>query len=172
MKLLLLLLMAFGIISQADNGIKNVSKHRLGEKTGLHMNERISGIWKLKEDTNSHNYFVLQNDDAEKDFVITYMNRGGDNRGLEHGTLYFLDLNGSKYMACSNWNWQHSGWIFLKVSQVGKFDITAQLVVDTNIHKMKSSEELRAHFVKNANNPAFVGDTLHFRKKFTFNDWR
>ena len=164
--------MAFGIISQADNGIKNASQHDLGKKKGLHMDKPLEGIWKLKEDTNSHNYFVLQRDEKEKIFVTTYMDHGGDNRGIEHGTLYFLDLNGTQYMASTNWDWQQSGWVFLKVSQVGKFDITAQLVVDTNIYKMKSSEELRAHFVKNANNPAFVGDTLHFRKRFTFNEWR
>ena len=171
MKLLFFLLLLAGI-SQADNGIKNVSKYDLGPKTGLHMSDRISWIWKMKEDTNSHNYFVLQNDEAEKDFMITYMNHGGDNRGLEHFTFYFLDLNGTKYMACSNWNWENPGWIFLKVSQLSKFDITAQLVVDTNLYKMKSSQELRAYFEKNAANPAFVGDTLHFRKKFTFNDWK
>ena len=53
MKLFLFLLLLAGI-SQADNGIKNVSKYDLGPKTGLHMNERISGIWKMKEDTNGN----------------------------------------------------------------------------------------------------------------------
>ncbi len=171
MKLLYLLFLLVGI-SQADNGIKNVSKYKLGEKTGLHMNERISGIWKMKEDTNFHNYFVLQNDDAEKTFIITYMNRSGDNRGLEHFSLYFIDVKGTEYIACSNWNWENPGWIFLKVSKVSKFDITAQLVVDTNLYKMKSTEELRAYFEEHANEPAFVGEPIHFRKKFTFNDWK
>ncbi|MBL7718916.1 MAG: hypothetical protein JNL72_08775 [Flavipsychrobacter sp.] len=171
MNLFLLLFMLLGI-SQADNGIKNVSKYKPSTAGSLHMNDPLEGIWKMKEDTDTHNYFVLQKDKEERKFIITYMNRSGDNRGLEHGGLYFMDVKGTTYIACSNWIWEKPGYFFMKVTEVGKFKLTAQLVVDTNIYKMKSDNEMRAHFEKNATNNAFVGEPVHFVKKFTFNDWK
>ena len=73
----------------SGNGIKNVCKYSLDESPKVRIDDHLQGIWKLKEDTDFHNYFILEKVDDYR-YCLTYMNRSGDNRGLEHGLAFFL----------------------------------------------------------------------------------
>lgn len=154
-------------------GVKNVSKYALEDVRDptVTIENYMQGIWKLQEDTNSHNYFILEKDNDKK-YSITYMNRGGDNRGLEHFGFFMSEINDVKFITVSSWNREHPGWVFLRVNNMTKWEITAQMVADDKLHAIKSQEDLRNYFEKNLNNPAFYGKELHFEKRFEFNSWK
>ncbi len=156
-----------------DNGIKNVCKYPIDEKPVVRIDDHLQGIWKMEEDSDSHNYFIVEKEDDHA-YVLTYMNRSGDNRGLEHGRAYFSEINNVKFLVFPNWYREHQGYVFLKIKYIstGSWDVTASMVMDTTLYKIQNSSELRALFEKNVNNPAFYGRDLHFRKRFEFNSWR
>ncbi len=171
--LLLLLAFAFPVIS--GNGIKNVSMYPLGDMYKVRIDDHLQGIWKLREDTDKNNYFILEKQD-DYTYSITYMDHGGDNRGLEHGRAFFSEIGGTKFLNVTNWN-SHNvpGYIFLKIKEISaprSWDMTACLVTDTTLDKFAGNAELQALVEKNLNNPAFYGQDLHFRKKFEFNSFK
>ena len=169
-------LVAFLLIFFANhsaNGLKNVSQYAIDKEPLVRIDDHMQGIWKLAEDSDFHNYFIVEKD-GDSAYVLTYMNRSGNNRGLEHGRAFFSEINHVKFLNFPNWDWDHHGYVFLKINNIGQgsWDMTANLVTDTTLVNVKSNSELRALFEKNLNNPAFYGKELHFRKKFEFNSFR
>jgi hypothetical protein len=157
-----------------SSGIKSASKFTLDEKPVVRIDDHLQGIWKLAEDTNYHNYFIVEKD-GNFQYSITYMNRGGDNRGLEHGMFFFSEINGVKFINIGNWDDEHPGYILLKINEIGtprSWSLTASIVTDMSITKVTSRKELRALLEKNLNNASFYGKELHFKKKFEFNSFR
>jgi len=155
-------------------GVKNVSQYRLDEKSEVKIDEHLQGIWKMAEDTSSHNYFIVEKD-GDYGLSLTYMNKHGDNRGLEHWGASFSKVKNTTFLQVPNWDWNHHGYMFLKINSIStprSWDVVAQLVVDPTLYKMTSSEEIRAYFERNLDNPNFYGSELHFRKKFEFNSFR
>lgn len=174
--LILLFLLFFG--PGKSTQVKYLCQHQLEEypitETDIHM----QGIWKLKEDTNYNNYFVVERDGTYR-LNITYMNRGGDNRGLEHATAFFSEINGVKFLNAPYSSFfaeeNFRGTVLLRVDEVSaprSWDVTMTLVTDTNLYKMNSSAELRKYVEQKMKSPQFYGKQLHFRKKFEFNSFR
>ncbi len=107
------------------------------------------------------------------------MNRGGDNRGLEHATASFSEVNGVKFLNAPYSSFsaddRFSGIVLLRVDEVSTpraWDATLTLVTDTNLYKMNSSAELRTYVEQHMKSPQFYGKQLNFRKKFEFNSFR
>ena len=170
MNILSFLLFSFFIPGVWSSGIKNACKYSIDEKPVVRIDDHMQGIWKMIEDTDMHNYFIIEKD-GDFEYAITYMNRSGDNRGLEHFGFFFSEINGVKFIDIPNWDEDHAGYLFLKINYIsqGSWDMSASLVADPSIANVKSKEELRALLAKNLNNPSFYGKELHFHKKFEFN---
>ena len=145
----------------------------MDEKPVVRIDDHLQGIWKMAEDTNAHDYFIIEKD-GDFAYSITYMNRGGDNRGLEHGRFFFSEINKVKFINIPNWDEDNPGYLFLKIIDIsrGSWDMTACLATNPSLKNVRSTEELRALVEKNLNNPSFFGKELHFRKKFEFNSFR
>lgn len=169
----LLLFVAYLLTDIPGNGEKNVYRVPLDGMKKVRIDDHLQGIWKLREDTDMHNYFVLEKSD-DLQYSITYMNKSGDNRGLEHGGAFFTEIGGERYLHVTNWDWEHPGMVMLKVKEITSprsWNMTACLVTDTNLHRMKTAAQLNAYIEKNRNSPGFYGADLHFRKKFEFNSF-
>ncbi len=170
MNLVFLLLMLFsggGNINGAD-----ANQIDRGESLRIDIPDGMQGIWKMREDTSSHNYFVLEKDN-NKLHIITYMDNHGDNRGWEHGHFFMWDVKGTKFIVMAGWDMNHPGLGYLKVNklQQGEWEMTAQAVTDLSIKKM-TPQEAYAFLEKHLNDPGIYTEELHFRKKFEFNSWK
>ena len=158
--------------------VKYLCNHPLTEWPDLESDPHMQGIWKLKEDTDQHNYFIVERDGTYR-FNITYMNRSGDNRGLEHARMHFSKVNGVTFLNAPYSSFfeepSFSGTVLLRLDKVStprSWDVTFTLVTDTNLYKMSSSDELRAYVSANMKKKGFYGKQLHFRKKFEFDSYR
>jgi hypothetical protein len=173
--LLTLAIVLFATIPmQSKTSIGHACKFKLDEKAKVRIDDHMQGIWKMAEDTDFHNYFVLEKDGAYE-YELTYMNKSGDNRGLEHGTVYFSVINHVKFLMVPDWDFDNRGYIYLRIDSVSSprsWEVVATVVTDARLSNVKSSAELHTLFEKNLNNPAFYGQKIHFRKKFEFNSWK
>lgn len=97
--------------------------------------------------SNYHNYFIVEKLD-DYSYCLTYMDNGGDNRGLEHGLAFFSEINNVRFMTLPSGD--NRGLIFLKINSIskGSWNMTANLVTSPEIMKVKSREELRALLTK------------------------
>lgn len=176
---ILLLLFLFCTPKTNDVPIKYMCQYPLDKSPKKEIDAHLQGIWKLREDTNANNYFIVERD-GDYHLSLTYMNRGGDNRGLEHFRATFSEVNGIHFMNApySSFSIEDNfkGIVLLRIDPASlvnrSWEITAKLVTDSNLYKMKSSEELRAYVSSNMNKPDFYGKELHFKKKFEFNSFR
>lgn len=132
----------------------------------------LIAIWKMQEDVDEHNYFVVERYKYDQ-FVFTYMNRGGSNRTYENGGAFFSKIGNVPSVAtdfinvgCYNRETNSMGYFFLK-AEVGNrgWDITLSLVADTTLKDITSREALRERFARNLNNPHFYKQPVHFHKK-------
>ena len=48
------------IIAATLFSCKNVAPYAIDEKPNLPVNKKLIGIWKMKEDTDVHNFFVIE----------------------------------------------------------------------------------------------------------------
>lgn len=130
----------------------------------------MQDIWKLVEDTDTHNYFILEKD-GDYEYCVTYMNMGCNNRGLSHGGTFLGEVKHVKFLTRRYRGREYPGYVFLKIKSVGQgsWDMTANLVLAPEVAKANSSAQLRAMLEMNLGNPAFYGRELHFGKKFEFN---
>lgn len=177
-----LLIVVFAVMMSApciaQPPVKFLCDYQLDERPFTETDHHMQGIWKLKEDTNANNYFVVERDGSYR-LNITYMNRGGDNRGLEHTTAFFSEIDGVKFLNApySSFIGEPSfrGTVLLRVDEVDEprcWNVTFTLVTDPNLYKMKGSAELRTYIRQHLKDPAIYGKQLHFRKKFEFNSFR
>lgn len=170
MNLVFLLLMLFSggeNLSGAD--ANQIDK---GESLRINIPDGMQGIWKMKEDTSSHNYFVLEKENSML-HIITYMDKHGDNRGWEHGHFFMWDVKGTKFIVMSGWDMDNPGLGYLKVNKLesGEWSMTAQAVTDVSIKKM-TPQEAHAFLEKHLDDPAIYTKELHFRKKLEFGSWK
>jgi len=156
-KLLLCILLAACWI-----GIYNPVLGQSAKPISAKINDELMGIWKLQEDTDKHNYFIVEKDD-DATFSLTYMNRSGDNRGLEHFPAPYFVLNNEKFVYVPGMKYL----VRLLVSE--KFRITAAVVGDNTIFSL-SDAEMKKRIASNMHNATFYKDTIHFRKLFTLQE--
>ena len=149
-------------------GCISLSPVSIDEHPIVKIDDNLVGIWKLKEDTNFHDYFVVEKGDTNT-YAVTYMQRG-DNRLYEHYSVFFSEINKTKFLNVKYWEPPIEGFLFLKVLAIdyNGFEIKAVALADTMLKHLTKPEEVRKRIESNINNPAFYKDTLHFRKKLPF----
>ncbi len=102
----------------------------IDDKPIVKIDKRLLGIWKMLEDTDKHNYFVIETLDSYR-YNMTYMNRGGDNRGLEHFPGFISDVNKVKFLNITyrDRSKKTGSYFFLKILQIENmgFEMKAQV---------------------------------------------
>lgn len=139
----------------------------LDEVPAVRADTNLIAIWKMKEDTDPHNYFVLERA-AANEFVFTYMNRGGSNRTYENVRAFFSKVGDADFLNVSCYDRQsgRSRYFFLKVTDAEKHgrNLEVQLLADATLKDLTSREALRKRIAENVNNPGYYKSPVHFRK--------
>ena len=147
---------------------KYCAKFALDEKPSVPADTNLIAIWKMKEDVDEHNYFVLERNDFYR-FVFTYMNRGGSNRTYENVSMFFSKIGDVDFINVQydNREAERAEFFFLKVTDLDSrgWDMTLSLVADSTLININSREALRERIAKNMNNPHYFKKPVHFRKK-------
>jgi hypothetical protein len=148
--------------------IKNVyAKYAIDEHPTIPADTDLVGIWKMKEDIDRHNYFVLERYEYA-DYAFTYMNREGSNRTFENVPTFFSKIGNTEFLNVRYHDWKGytSGYFFLKITDRDSrgWDMTLQLIADTTLKNIPDREGVRERLAKNINNPKFFKKPVHFHK--------
>ncbi|MBL7683613.1 MAG: hypothetical protein JNK00_09665 [Flavipsychrobacter sp.] len=162
MKLILFILFVCMLVSSCNN----VANFPIAPPDATATDDRIIGKWQFNEDTNANNYYEVYSGYESNTYHIRFWDRGGTNPTYE-SNLHFSDVNGIRFINIPYF--EEIGFLqygFLKILDTDKdfTKITAAVVGDENIERIKSQEKLNAHITKNMNNPRFYSDTIHFYK--------
>src|ERR1022692_2185559 len=76
---------------------KFCAKFPLDERPNVPADTNLIAIWKMEEDVDNHNYFVLERY-TYYDYVSTYMNRGGSNRTYENFRVFFSKIGDADFL--------------------------------------------------------------------------
>ena len=143
------------------------AKYGLDDHPSVAVDTDLIGIWKMAEDTDPHNYFVIEKYNDNR-YAFTYMTRGGSNRTYENDGAFFSDINGTRFINVGYYDWDsHSGeYFFLKVIEIKNrgFDMTLELVADTTLKDISDPKEVRERIAKNLNNRDYYKKPVHFHK--------
>ncbi len=146
---------------------KNVAPYAIDEKPKIAVNKDLVGIWKMKEDTDVHNFFVIERK-SDNSYALTYMNKGSSNRRFENCNGFFSKVETSLFLNVGYFETQHmfEGFFFLKVEYLDPkgWDMTLRMVNDTTMRTLPNSKSVRDLMAKNINNPSFFYKPLHFHK--------
>jgi hypothetical protein len=147
---------------------KVYAKFALDDKPSLLADTNLIAIWKMNEDPDMHNFFVMERY-APNQFVFTYMNRGGSNRTYENVGAFFSEVAGFKFLNVRyrNHSTDEMGYFFLKVTDLDSrgWDMTLSLVKDSTLKNITSQKALRERIYQNVNNPEYFGNPIHLEKK-------
>lgn len=149
-------------------GCKNVANYPITKPASGVKDDRIIGKWKFEEDTNKNNYYEVYT--AHKDYPnqyhVRFWNRGGTNPTYE-SNMHFSDVNGVRFINVPYFGDGPLQYGFLKIlsSNADYTTFTAAVVGDETMQRIKTQQLLKAHIIKNINNPKFYSDTVHFFKQ-------
>ncbi len=147
---------------------KFCSKFSLDEKPNVPADTNLIAIWKMKEDVDEHNYFVMERYNYFE-FAFTYMNRAGSNRTYENVGAFFSKIGNAVFInvECYDYEAKRPGYFFLKVTDLDSrgWNLTLSLVADSTLKDITSRDALRERLAKNVNNPGFYKEPVHFHKK-------
>lgn len=134
------------------------------------INDRYKGIWKLDEDTNKYNYLIVEKRNGHT-FNLTYMNRSGDNRGIEHVPGSYIDIKGGRFVHIAHIPGSKTSYTLRLLSvDDGIFSITAAVINDSTLTGLEDSVAVRDRISDHMNDAAYYSDTVHFTKKFTLDE--
>ena len=146
---------------------KVYAKYALDDKANIAIYTNMMGIWKMQEDEDPHNYFVIEHDENNH-YICTYMNHEGSNRTFENGGAFFSKIGNTEFInvGYSNWWNDDHGYNFLKVIERNPngFEMTLALVADTTLKNLPDMAAVRARITKNMDNPDYFKKPVHFRK--------
>lgn len=147
---------------------KFCAKFPLEEKPNIIVDTTLIAIWKLIEDVDEHNYFVVQRYNMNQ-YAFTYMNRGGSNRTYENVSAYFSKVGNSTFLTVPLYDHDTKsvGYFFSKVTDLDSrgWNMTLSLVADTTLKDITSRSSLVDRIEKNINNPNFYKAPVHLKKK-------
>lgn len=161
------------LLAAFSAGCKSYSRFPLEPRGSVRVDTNLIGIWKMQEDTDVHNFFVIERYN-DYTYAASYMNEGGDNRIYENWRVFMSEVNGVKFLNVpyDNFDWEkgesrEKGWFFMKVTDIDKggFNITLSPVTDSTLSRLTSSKEVHDRIATNLNNPAYFGKPVHFRKR-------
>jgi hypothetical protein len=146
---------------------KVYAKYALDTKPTIAADTDLIGIWKMNEDEDSHNYFVLERYDNNT-YVFTYMNHEGSNRTWENDGAFISKIGNTEFINAGYYNWetQTKGYFFLKVIERDSrgFNMTLALVADTTLKDISDQSAVRERVAKNLNNNDYYKKPVHFHK--------
>jgi hypothetical protein len=146
---------------------KVYAKYALDAKANIAIYPDLIGIWKMKEDEDSHNYFVIEHDENNH-YIFTYMNHEGANRTFENDGAFFSKIGNTEFINVhySNWWNDERGYFFLKVIERSPngFEMTVALVADTTLKDLPDEAAVRARIKKHLNDLHYFKKPVHFRK--------
>ena len=160
--IILLLLCALGI-----GGCDYVARYPIDKPALIKMDTRMLGIWKLTEDTSTHNYFVIERKD-DFNCKVTYMNRYGENPQYAHFPVFFSMVDSVPFFNVSYRDYSASGYFFLKILEFNVNVLTVAMYADSNLLQTKTPGDVRESIHKNLNDPRYFKQVYHFRKVFNF----
>jgi hypothetical protein len=147
---------------------KFCAKFALDETPNIPADTNLIAIWKMQEDLDAHNYFVVERY-RFYEFVFTYMNRGGSNRTYENVGAFFSKIGNVDFLNVQYYDHdtKASGYFFMKVTDLDSrgWHMTLSLVADPTLKDIPNREALRERIAKNLNNPSFYKKPVHFDKK-------
>lgn len=147
---------------------KYCAKFTLDEQPKILADTNLIAIWKVQEDEDKHNYFVIERSEPNE-YVFTYMDRGGSNRTYENFHAFVSRVGNESYINVPIYDFETNTelYCFAKVTAMDKrgWHFTLNLVTDTTMKNIPNREALRKHIEKNQSNPGFFGKPTHFEKK-------
>jgi hypothetical protein len=165
-----LFLLFISIATLAIAGCNSVAHYPIDEKPQIPIDYRLVGIWKMEEDTNKHNYFVIEKLD-DYQYNMTYMNQDGNNRGYEHWRGSISNINNAKFINIPYSDWpdgNNHGLIFMKINNIEKegWTMSGAFVNDSGLKNCKSSAEVRKRIADNMDKNSYFSKELHFERLF------
>ena len=146
---------------------KYCSKYSLDEKPNVRADTNLIAIWKMYEDVDNHNYFVVERNNYDE-FVFTYMNREGSNRTYENVGAFFSKIGNADFLNVGFYDHEtnSSGCFFLKVTGLDSrgWNMTLSLVADTTLKNITSREALRKRIAEHVNDLTYYKTSVHFHK--------
>jgi hypothetical protein len=151
-------------------GCKSTATYPIDEPTGDVINDGLVGKWKMEEDTDKRNYYLVEKWRDPGEYHIKFYNRGGTNRTYE-SMLHYSIIDGqpfinARYFDLSTGEMGNFGYFFLKVTEANKdySKITLSLVGDTTMRGLTSSAEVKARIAANLHKRSFYSETVHMFK--------
>lgn len=159
---------------------ESYSKYPISNAGAEVYDARLIGKWKLEEDTDKNNYYVVEHDyDIRTNkYHAQFYNRGGKNPSYE-ASIYFSKVGKDLFLNLPYWvrhedmyddkmddYKQTHGYFFVRIlnANTDYTKITTATVQDDALANINSSEEVFARIEKNLNNPSYYHDTIHFYK--------
>lgn len=161
-------------VAQAENPFKEYEYFQqytglfaLDEHPSVLADTNLIAIWKVEEEEDKHNYFVVERGSINE-YVFTYMNRGGTNRTYENFTAFMSKIGNVLFLNVGLYNYdtRKPEFFYLKVTDIDNsgWRATLSLVTDTTLKKLTSREAVRERIAQNLNNPKFYRQSVHFDK--------
>ena len=134
------------------------------EHINIHTEGNLVGIWKMEEDSDPHNYFVLEKKNADV-YALTYMARGGSNRTYENFGMFFSQVGDVTYINCMNPTIRgERGWFIMKVIDYDEWHITAAMVNDPTLKDLPNSAAVRERIAADLKDTTKIMKPVHFHK--------
>lgn len=149
-------------------GCRSFAKYPMAAPSADNMDDRLVGKWKLREDTNSNNFYEVYKSSAEPNvYHIRFWDRGGKNPTYE--TELFVTKVGMETFLNVGYfepDFVNTGYFFLRVLRAdADFNqLTAATVADTTLRYLHSKEEVGERIAENVHRAAFYSDTVHLYK--------
>ncbi|MEI8279536.1 MAG: hypothetical protein WCG87_07205 [Bacteroidota bacterium] len=147
----------------------SVSKYPI-DKPSIKVDTNLIGLWKMDEDTNVHDFFVLEKYD-EHNYAFTYMNHEGSNRVFENVQAFFSDVNNTRFLNVHynpgmDETYDGRGYFFMKVVEMDPqgWSMTLSKYSDTTLKLITDPQQVREHIAKNINNHMYFNKPVHFHK--------
>ena len=151
------------LFSWVWSGCNFVSKYPIDEQPSVKLDERYTGIWKIREDKDSNNYVVITNADDYR-LKMTYMDKGGTNRSYENYAGYLSLVKGERFINVHFRADSVEGYFLMRILDFSGWKLTAAMVADSSLGDMNNAGEVRALVTRNIHNKHFYDDTFHYYK--------
>lgn len=136
--------------------------------------DRIVGKWKLEEDTNRNNFYLISKiPDKYYQYHVEFWNRGGTNRTYE-ADIFFSELDSIKFLNIPYYqlksgkgsfdDWENKGWFFVRILEASSdFTKLTTATVNDPLLATQGNPSQMAHYMQaHKNDPASYSDTVHF----------
>ena len=136
--------------------------------------DRIIGKWKMEEDTNKNNFYLISKvSDKYYQYHVEFWNRGGKNRTYE-AEIFFSELDSMKFLNIPYYqkrsgkgsfdDWENKGWFFVRILVANEdfTRLTTATVNDARLAAQENPSQMARYMKEHKNDPSTYSDTVHF----------